>query len=184
MGSDAAPVPPGLPPVFGTLPGVLILGSFPGPLSLEKGEYYANPNNQFFGIMECLLGIPKSLPYQERIAGIGSRGIALWDVIRSCERNGALDSRIRNALVNDIPAVLDRYPSIRTIGLNGSTAGKYFSRAWPGGFRGVTILVLPSTSPANARMRFSEKVEKWRPITEGLCTMRPSSGAGTGTSDR
>jgi len=168
MDSDASPVPPGLPPVSGALPRVLILGSFPGPLSLEKGEYYGNPNNRFWEIMECLLGIPKSLPYQERISGIGSRGIALWDVIRTCERNGALDSRIRNARVNDIPAVLDRYPSIRTIGLNGSTAGKYFSRAWPGGFQGVTILVLPSTSPANARMRFCEKFSAWHRIMEGI----------------
>jgi double-stranded uracil-DNA glycosylase len=172
----------GLHPLFGTDPGVLILGSFPSPLSLEAGEYYGNPRNRFWDILECLLGIPASLPYQERISRIRSAGIALWDVIGSCERDGALDSRIRNAHFNDIPAALDRYESIRTIGLNGSAAGMYFQRAWPGGFPGVSVTALPSTSPANARMRFSEKVQKWRLITEGLSTTRPSPGAGTDTS--
>jgi TDG/mug DNA glycosylase family protein len=165
----------GLPPVFGTDPRVLILGSFPGPLSIEAGEYYGNPKNRFWEIMECLLGIPGSLPYKERISRMGSSGIALWDVIGTCERDGALDSRIRNARVNDIAAVLDRYESIRTIGLNGSTAGRYFRRAWPGGFEGVSIVVLPSTSPAYARMRFFKKVQLWRPIMADMNTMPPSA---------
>ncbi len=173
----------GLSPVFGTDPRVLILGSFPSPLSLDAGEYYGNPRNRFWDVMECLLGIPASLSYQERIRRIGSTGIALWDVIGSCEREGALDSRIRNAHVNDIPAVLDRYESIRTIGLNGSAAGMYFQKAWPGEFPGARVIVLPSTSPANARMRFSEKVQKWASITEGLPSPRHSPGDGTGTSD-
>ncbi|HTY15967.1 MAG TPA: DNA-deoxyinosine glycosylase [Methanoregulaceae archaeon] len=158
----------GLPPVFGTDPRVMILGSFPSPLSLNAGEYYGNPKNRFWEIMECLLGIPGSLPYEERISRIGSAGIVLWDVIGSCERDGALDSRIRNAHVNDIPAVLDRYKSIGTIGLNGSTAGRYLRKTWPAGFQGITIVILPSTSPANARMRFSEKVSAWHRITEGI----------------
>jgi double-stranded uracil-DNA glycosylase len=158
------PLLEGLPPVFGTVPRIIILGSFPGTLSLKTGEYYGNPNNQFWKIIECSLGIPRSLPYEERINEMGRVGIALWDVIRSCERNGAMDNRIRNARVNDIPALLERYPSIQVIGLNGKTAGRYFSRAWPAGFNGVTVTVLTSTSPANARIRLEEKVHAWHRI--------------------
>ena len=158
------PLPEGLPPVFGTVPRIMVLGSFPGTRSLEAGEYYGNPNNQFWNIIERSLGIPQSLPYEERINEIGRAGIALWDVIRSCERNGAMDNRIRNARVNDIPAILERYPSIQVIGLNGKTAGKFFSRAWPAGFNDVNVTVLPSTSPANARIRLEEKICAWHRI--------------------
>jgi double-stranded uracil-DNA glycosylase len=167
MGTYMMWLPEGLPPVFGTFPRVMILGSFPGPRSLKAGEYYGNPNNQFWKIIECLFGIPESLSYAERIREIGCAGIALWDVIRSCERDGATDNQIRNVTVNDIPAMLDRYPSIQVIGINGKTAGRYFSRAWPAGFKGVDVTVLPSTSPANARMRLEGKVLAWHRIMGG-----------------
>jgi double-stranded uracil-DNA glycosylase len=167
MESYIMPLPEGLPPVFGLSPRVLILGSFPGTRSLQAGEYYGNPNNQFWKIIECLLDIPRSLPYEERLDGIGRAGIALWDVIRSCERDGAMDHRIRNVRINDIPALLERYPSIQAIGLNGTTAGRYFSRAWPEGFEGVNVTVLPSTSPANARTRLEEKIGAWSRILGG-----------------
>ena len=173
-------LPEGLPPVFGTFPRIMILGSFPGPRSLEAREYYGNPNNRFWKIIECTLGIPESLPYAERIKEIGRAGIALWDVIRSCERNGAMDNRIRNVQVNDIPALLKRYPTIQAIGLNGKTAGRYFSRAWPAGFNGVSVTVLPSTSPANARMGLDEKIHAWHRI---LGEVHPQLSSPQGTYD-
>jgi len=164
----------GLAPVFGDFPRVLVLGSFPGPKSLGTGQYYGNPRNQFWKIIACLLGIPESLPYDQRTKELRCAGIALWDVIQSCERDGAMDNRIRNARVNDIAAVLEQYPSIQMIGINGGTGGKYFFGAWPGGFPGVPAVVLPSTSPANARMTLEEKVGAWHCITEGVQTLQSS----------
>ena len=41
----------GLPPVIGDRPVVLILGSSPSVISLEKKEYYSNPRNQYWQIM-------------------------------------------------------------------------------------------------------------------------------------
>jgi len=77
------PLLKGLPFEPGGIPRVLILGSFPSPLSLEAGEYYANPRNQFWNIMEVHLGISKGLPYTEKLAGLKNRNIGLWDVIFS-----------------------------------------------------------------------------------------------------
>ncbi len=159
-------LPGGLPCVVGESPRVLILGSFPGTKSLARAQYYGNPKNQFWMIIGSLLGIPESLPYAERTKMIRDAGIALWDIVRSCERTGSMDDKIRNVRINNIPAVLEQCPSINLIALNGGTAGKYFTRAWPGGFPGVRVVILPSTSPANARMGLEEKVRSWRCIIE------------------
>jgi TDG/mug DNA glycosylase family protein len=156
----------GLPYLSGESPRVLILGSFPGTRSLETGEYYANPRNQFWRIIESIWEISSVLPYIERIEEIKSAGIALWDVIQSCERHGAMDCRIRNVHVNDIAGVIKAYPSIQLVIANGRTAERYLSKAWPRGFPGVVVGVFPSTSPANARMSFEEKVRAWNRISE------------------
>ena len=128
------PLLQGLPFESGGNPRVLILGSFPSPLSLEAGEYYANPRNQFWNIMEVHLGIPKGLPYTEKLAGLKMNNIALWDVIFSCERQGQWTTAIRNATPNDIPLFLDDHPTVRMVIANGATAGRYlgkFRPEWP-----------------------------------------------------
>jgi TDG/mug DNA glycosylase family protein len=142
---------------------VLILGSFPSVLSLERREYYGNPKNRFWAIMEELCGVPATLPYPDRIALLPQHGIALWDVVRTCERPGSADSRIKNPVPNDIAGFARAYPTLRLVALNGSTAGRLYHR-----FAEVPDLpsvTLPSTSPANAAVAFGEKVRRWR---EGL----------------
>ena len=101
----------GLPPVTGSRPRVLILGSFPSVLSLERSEYYGNPKNRFWAIMEELFAIPAALPYAERCQRLTQEGIALWDVVRGCTRAGSADSRIRNPLPNDIAGFIRAHPS-------------------------------------------------------------------------
>lgn len=154
---------PGLAPVTGSEPRVLILGSFPSVLSLEKREYYGNPKNRFWAIMEELFGVPATLTYPDRIALLTQHGIALWDVVRTCERPGSADSRIKNPAPNDIAGFARAHPTLRLVALNGSTAGRLYHR-----FAEVPDLpsvTLPSTSPANAAVAFGEKVQRWR---EGL----------------
>jgi double-stranded uracil-DNA glycosylase len=41
----------GFPPVSSPSARSLVLGSLPGLLSLERGEYYANPRNAFWEII-------------------------------------------------------------------------------------------------------------------------------------
>lgn len=152
----------GLGPVTSKKPLVLILGSFPSILSLERQEYYGNPKNRFWAVMEELFAVPAGLPYPGRIALLAQYGIALWDVLRTCERAGSADSRIRNPLPNDIARFVLAHPTLRLVALNGSTAGRYYERF--NEIPGVPSVILPSTSPANARLPFAERVRRWEAV--------------------
>ena len=149
----------GLDPVTGPEPRVLILGSFPSVLSLTHSEYYGNPRNRFWAVIDALFGIPVTLAYTERCRQLTGMGIALWDVAASCSRAGSADARIRDAVPNDIAMFVQAHPTVRLIALNGSTAGRLYRHA--GEVSGIPFVVLPSTSPANAVVRFDEKVKAW-----------------------
>lgn len=155
----------GLAPVAGRDPRILILGSFPSIKSLRFTEYYGNPRNHFWGIMEALFGIRADLPYPDRIRGVRNEGIALWDVVGSCSRPGSADSRIATPAFNDIAGFAAANPCLQLIALNGSTAGKYYRHISAG--IGVPSVILPSTSPANARLTLAEKVECWSVLRKG-----------------
>jgi TDG/mug DNA glycosylase family protein len=150
-------IAPGLAPIAGRDPQILILGSFPSRMSLEKGEYYGNPQNQFWKIMEQLFGIDPTLPYTVRTARLVEHRIALWDVLRFCSRNGSADTAIRNPAPNDIRGFVAAHPTVRCMVLNGSTAARYFKKMNPG----LPGRILPSTSPAYARMPLAEKARHW-----------------------
>lgn len=154
----------GLLPVTGPVPCTLILGSYPSVLSLERHEYYGNPKNRFWAVMEELFSIPAGLPYPDRIALLTQNGIALWDVVRTCERPGSADSRIRNPAPNDITGFFRAHPTIRLVALNGSKAGRLYHRLAK--VPGLPSVILPSTSPANAVITFGEKVRAWRKILD------------------
>jgi len=143
---------------------LLILGSFPGRRSLEKREYYAHPRNQFWRIMEALFGIGRHLPYGERIDGLVSHRIALWDVIGACHRKGSADYRIKRPSLNPMQHLLASHPMIRGIACNGITAARYADKLrLPSNIR---IIPLPSTSPANTRFTLAEKTEQWAILKE------------------
>jgi len=165
------PLLQGLPFEPGGIPRLLILGSFPSPLSLEAGEYYANPRNQFWNIIEWHLRISRVSSYGEKLAGLKKHNVGIWDVICSCERRGAMDHAIRNVTLNDIPLFLHDHPSVRMVIANGATAGRYLEKFRPEWPSRVSVHTLPSTSPANARTSFSEKIRAWEVllgVTNGL----------------
>jgi len=152
----------GLPPVRGTSMEVIILGSFPSCQSLQHLEYYGNPQNHFWKIVEALFQIGHHLPYSVRTTRLTDRKIALWDVVSTCCRQGSADARIRSPVFNDLRSFFASCPSLRLIVLNGSTAGKYFSMmkmTVP-----VPVVMLPSTSPANTRLSLKEKIKRWEII--------------------
>jgi TDG/mug DNA glycosylase family protein len=151
----------GLAPVSGRDPAILILGSYPSSLSLAKNEYYGNPQNQFWKIIESLLEIDHTIPYTSRIALLTEQRIALWDVIFTCTREGSADTAIRDPVPNDIRGFIEDHPTIRCIALNGNTAGRYFKTMAPG----LPYIILPSTSPANARMTLAQKTQSWACIS-------------------
>lgn len=165
----------GLPPVTSPGPIILILGSYPSVLSLEHGEYYGNPKNRFWAVMEELFKIPAAHPYHERCLRLTQKSIALWDVISACTREGSADSRIRNPVPNDIAGFVRDHPTIRLVALNGSTAGRLYHRFAE--VRGLPSAILPSTSPANARVPFTEKVRQWE-IVMRACIRDEKKGTG------
>ncbi|MDP2870064.1 DNA-deoxyinosine glycosylase [Methyloversatilis sp.] len=143
---------------------VLILGSMPGAASLGANQYYAHPRNQFWSIMGTLVGAHPALPYAERLAVLTRAGLALWDVLASCERLGSLDSAIdlRSAQANDFVVFLQRHAGIQRVLFNGALAETCFRRDVMPYVRPLDMLRLPSTSPAHAGLSATDKLQVWR----------------------
>lgn len=152
----------GLRPICGGTVSVLILGSYPGRQSLLKKEYYGNERNHFWQIIEILFHIDRNLPYNVRTSRLTECGIALWDVICTCNREGSADNRIRDPVFNNILGLLETNLPVHLVVLNGSAAGQYYRMLnIP---LAVPCVVLPSTSPANTRYTLEEKVRAWEII--------------------
>lgn len=151
----------GLPPAIEPGARVLILGSFPSCLSLERSQYYANPQNQFWRIIEAVAGIDHTLPYRDRLSGLACRRIALYDAIGSCRRAGSADSSIREACCNPLRDLLASHPGILLIACNGRASARSLEGISP---LPVPVLALPSTSPAYARMSLADKIRAWSVI--------------------
>ena len=150
----------GLPPVFDQRARILILGSFPSTASLAAQQYYAHPQNLFWRIVGEVIGQPlREMAYADRIAAVQAAGIAIWDVFASCSREGSLDSAIRDAVKNDLDGLKKSALAIRRICFNGRMAATRIRELEAAGFE---VVVLPSTSPANAGMRYEEKLARWR----------------------
>lgn len=149
---------------------MLILGSMPGARSLAAGQYYANPHNAFWHILGALCGFSPDAPYRERTRQLRARGVALWDVLLSCERPGSLDSSIVRASMrtNDFARFLSRHRRIGLVLCNGSTAFSLFTaRVRPAlqpPWNGLRCIRMPSTSPANAGQRVPQKLAAWRAV--------------------
>ncbi|MBI3102772.1 MAG: DNA-deoxyinosine glycosylase [Burkholderiales bacterium] len=160
------PTPPatrlsGLAPVVGEGTVVLVLGSFPGAASLRAQQYYAHPQNHFWRILQALWPqhpLPGPQDYAGRCAWLLARGLGLWDVYAACEREGSLDTHIRNAEVNDFARLRTCCPLLSAIVHNG---GESFRHARASAQLGVPVLRLPSTSPANASWSFERKRAAW-----------------------
>lgn len=151
---------------------VLIFGSMPGRASLAAGQYYAHGQNIFWRVMAELLQFDATLPYALRVQALKSARIALWDVLRSCTREGSLDSMIANdtEVPNDFQTFFSAHKKITYVFFNGAKAEACFKRHMPGEIDSGSIryLRLPSTSPANASMSFERKFMEWQAI------LRPS----------
>ena len=158
---------PSFPPLLGSNPHTLVLGSMPSQVSLEKQQYYAHPQNVFWWIMSQIVGFPENLPYSDRVLHLTNSQIAGWDVLFDCVRPGSLDSKIelQSEQANDFTSFLNANPSVKLIAFNGRAAEKIFMRHCADLFLlnpGLQSVSLPSTSPAYAAMSRTEKLRIWR----------------------
>lgn len=146
---------------------ILILGSMPGVKSLEMQQYYAHPRNYFWKILYKLFDAAYEEDYKKRTVFLKTHHIALWDVLKSCEREGSLDTDIKNEEINDFDWFFECYPNIKGVFFNGTKAYETFRKKVGFKYEGVTFKKLPSTSPAHA-LKFDDKLKSWQIICKML----------------
>lgn len=152
-------------PVYDEHSKILILGSFPSVKSREVMFFYGHPQNRFWRVVAAVFEDIFPETVEERRAFLLRHGIAVWDVIRSCDITGSSDASIKNVVPNDLREILEAAP-IRTIYVNGKTAEKMY-RKYTEALTGREAVVLPSTSPANAAWSLERLVEAWGVIRRG-----------------
>ncbi|KAB7787597.1 uracil-DNA glycosylase [Bifidobacterium cebidarum] len=150
---------------------MLILGSMPSPKSREAAFYYMHLRNRFWPVMEALFADPANSldhtggsPESRRVFAL-RHGIALWDVIASCDITGASDASIRNTVPNDLTPILRGAP-ISHIFTTGAKAAQLYRKfiapeLAAAGFD-IDMTPLPSTSPANAAKHLSDLIDDYR----------------------
>ncbi len=158
----------GFDAVVGKQPKILILGSMPGKKSLSEQQYYAHARNAFWPIMAQIFSIDINLAYDLRLQALTNQGVALWDVLKSCQRASSLDADIveNTIVVNDFVSLLTQYPSIKLVLFNGAKAQQSFKRYAQKAVcelrPSLKLQGMPSTSPAHASMSLAEKTRLWQ----------------------
>lgn len=149
----------GLDPLVPSDCRLLILGALPGKQSLKENCYYSHQRNRFWILMAEILKenlIVHPLLVRQKI--LNDRGIGLWDVVASAEREGSLDQAIRQPVLNEIPSAVTLLPQLRAVAINGGTAWR-LARPWRDTLS-VPVIPLPSTSPAHVRFSEADR-QKW-----------------------
>lgn len=158
----------GFPPISSPSAQILVLGSLPGRISLERGEYYAHAQNGFWKIIAArMTDLPADYP--GRVAMLVAQRIALWDVLAVATRSGSLDAAISDdAIANNFRAFFHAHPNIQLIGFNGSIAAKLYERLVLPTLgviqQSIARQTLPSTSSAHASLTLAQKAERWAVI--------------------
>ena len=148
---DATTVTHEIQPVFDSRSRVLLLGTMPSPASREQGFYYGHPQNRFWRVLAAIFNEPAPRTIEEKRDVLLRHHIALWDVLASCEIEGASDASIRDAQPNDLARIFD-VADICAVFATGTKAGELYCKLVEPTL-GVPCTTLPSTSPANAKMK-------------------------------
>ena len=156
-------------PCFDSESEILVLGSFPSVKSREVSFYYGHPMNRFWPLMAQIHGKELPITKEDKASFCKDIHFALYDVIDSCDIIGSSDVSIKNAIVTDLFPILNG-SKIKLIVLNGKKAGSLFEKYQAPALEGrVPYIVLPSTSPANAAMKFDALCEKWKDALSPYC---------------
>ena len=159
-------------PVYDSKSRVLVLGTMPSPRSRTAGFYYMHGQNRFWPVIASLAG--EALGYandagskavDERRALVLRHGIALWDVLASCDIRGAADTSIKNPVPNDFSTLLAS-SHIDRIYCTGQTAYKLYTKLCEEATH-IRAVCLPSTSSANrGRWSLDALIEAYRCVFE------------------
>ncbi|HMG82617.1 MAG TPA: DNA-deoxyinosine glycosylase [Ferruginibacter sp.] len=139
---------------------ILIFGSLPGDKSLELSEYYGHSRNRFWKIISKITENDLPLNYPDKKALLFKTGIGIWDVAKKAFRDGSLDIAIQDELPNDLDSFISKHRNLKVIAFNGKKSetifNKYFTRQ-----KEIKYILLPSSSPANARINFENICKLW-----------------------
>lgn len=158
----------GLEPIFEKDSKILILGSLPGDISILNQKYYDNKNNHFWKLISFVYEdkFIEFQSYDEKIKLLKKHKIALWDVIKSANRKGSLDSNIVNEEYNDLKSLLDQ-SNIKFIYVNGRKAEDSLKKYMKIKSAHIKYKYLPSSSSLNAMYSLDEKAKIWKKIIKG-----------------
>jgi hypoxanthine-DNA glycosylase len=151
------------PPISANTTEILILGSLPGEKSLAMHEYYAHPQNKFWRIIAAITDNETPATYGDKLSLLIKNKIGVWDVVREAKRIGSLDTNIVGEVPNDIDSFISRHKNLKVVGFNGTKAMKLFDKYFKRQAQ-IKYIQLPSSSPANARIKFEKMSEKWRKV--------------------
>jgi hypoxanthine-DNA glycosylase len=164
----------GFAPIVSKHAKVLILGSMPGSASLLKQQYYGHARNAFWPIMNELFYMDSKLCYSERKKVLIDNDIAVWDVLKSCNRQGSLDSQIdmSSIITNRFDHFFTEYSAIHLVFFNGAMAEqlyrKYSLPTLSQHFSYLQYHRLPSTSPALASLNLAQKIKAWQIVKRSM----------------
>jgi hypoxanthine-DNA glycosylase len=148
------------PPISDEETTILILGSLPGEKSLELQEYYGHGRNRFWKIIASITQNELPDSYFKKKELLLKNSIGVWDVVSNATRIGSLDTAIKNVVPNNLEHFIATHKNLKIIGFNGSKSqalhDKYFARK-----KEIKYFLLPSSSPANARINFDDICKIW-----------------------
>ncbi len=165
-----------IPPVWNAESRILILGTMPSPASREAGFFYMHPQNRFWKVLPATFNenlkftnkdaaVPDlhESAIQERKDFLLRHNIALWDVLSSCDINGASDASIKNAVPNDFSEILNS-SKITRVFCTGKTSFNLWKKNCAEKYEtqfNLTVECIPSTSPANAAWSLDRLVKEY-----------------------
>jgi hypoxanthine-DNA glycosylase len=148
-------------PILPLYPKIFIIGTKPGNQELRKQEYYANNGNSFWKIIYEVTEEVFSKNYADRIDLLKRNHIAIWDICQFGERVRPGASNLKNEVPNPINEIVQMYPSVKQIVFNGQKAHDLYFKHFTE-IEGIIYEVVLSTSPANTRFSFREKLNNWK----------------------
>ena len=183
-----------IPPVWNAQSKVLLLGTMPSPASRNAGFFHMHPQNRFWRVLPAVFG--ETLSYTndgkaindistinkinnpvtieavvtERQELLLRHNIALWDVLASCNIQGASDSSIKNTTPNDFTSLFEN-SKITRVFCTGKTAFNLWQKLCAPEYEvrfNLKTECLPSTSPANAAWSLERLINEYYKIKECL----------------
>lgn len=141
-------------PIFDRHSQVLLLGTMPSPKSREAGFFFSHPQNKMWRILSALFHEPLPTTNAQKTDLLLRHHLAMWDVLHSCEIDGADDASIKSPTPNDLDLIYGA-AHLRAVFTTGGKAAQLFQRFFPE----RESIPLPSTSPANCRFYDFDKLQ-------------------------